>query len=53
MQFPILKKRLTLCFLQALKAEKVKLAACGRNHTLVYTCKFVHVTNIRPQMSVV
>ena len=24
---------------KALKAEKVRLVACGRNHTIVYTCK--------------
>lgn len=25
--------------LSALKSEKVKLVACGRDHTIVYTCK--------------
>lgn len=30
--------------LSALKSEKVKLVACGRDHTIVYTCKMKIVT---------
>eukprot|EP00063_Salmo_salar_P031295 XP_014006130.1 PREDICTED: X-linked retinitis pigmentosa GTPase regulator-like [Salmo salar] len=29
---------------KALKSEKVRLAACGRNHTIVYTCKYTVMT---------
>ncbi|CDR07878.1 unnamed protein product, partial [Oncorhynchus mykiss] len=29
---------------KALKSEKVWLAACGRNHTIVYTCKYTVMT---------
>lgn len=41
--FPFNIMKASNSFVVALKTEKVKLAACGRNHTIVYTSEYLVV----------